>query len=131
MRLKEDAREWRKFGLSSALVLALATGFLCWRGVLAIPWVTGALACCLFGAVLALVRPRLMRTPYRLGMRLSQVLGRVVAPVILSVVFLLLLTPLGLVLRLTGQDLLGRRRDPRKASYWQPPTGSDDLTKMF
>ncbi len=131
LRLKEDPREWRKFGLSSALVLALIVGWLCWRGILAEPAATALLAGLLVVAALAIVRPRWLRRPYRLGMIVSHGMGRVVAPVVLSLVFFLILTPLGLVLRLLGKDLLQLRRNPAADTYWQKPTGSDDLTKMF
>jgi hypothetical protein len=131
LRLKEDPREWRKFGLSSALVLALITGWLCWRAVLAKPVAAGILAGLLAIALLAIVRPGSLRRPYRFGMRVSHGMGRVIAPVVLSLVFLLVLTPLGLLLRLMGKDLLRLRRDPLAGSYWQRPSGSEDLTKMF
>jgi hypothetical protein len=131
LRLKDDPREWRKFGISSALVLALITGWLCWRAVLAKPVAVGILAGLWGIALLAIVRPRSLRGPYRLGMRVSHGMGRVIAPVVLSLVFLLVLTPLGLLLRLMGKELLRLHRDPLAGSYWQEPSGSADLTKMF
>lgn len=131
LRLKEDPREWRKFGLSSALVLALLTGLACWRGwvspTAAVAVLTGLLAV----ALVAGAWPRGLRGPYRLGMKVSHALGRVVAPLVLGLIFLLVLTPLGLLLRLLGKDLLRLRRDPGATTYWQPVTGSRDLRKMF
>lgn len=131
LRLKEDPREWRKFGLSSSLVLALIVGFLCWRRMLPGEGAVPVLALLLVTAVLALVRPAWFRQPYRAGMRLSHLLGRIMAPVILGLIFFLLLTPIGLVLRCLGKDLLGLRRRPSTTSYWQPASGSGDLNKMF
>lgn len=131
LRLKEDPREWRKFGLGSALVLALATGLLAWRGTLAAPVAGGVLAGLALAAGLAVVRPAGFRGPYRLGMRVSDRLGRIVAPVLLGLIFFLVLTPLGLLLRLLGKDLLRLRRDPGATTWWQPAAGSRDLTKMF
>jgi hypothetical protein len=131
LRLKEDPREWRKFGLSSALVLAVLTGLSCWRGWLSAPAAVAVLTGLLAVALLAVARPRTLRGPYRLGMKVSHALGRVVAPLVLGVIFLLVLTPLGLVLRLLGKDLLRLRRNPGATTYWQPVTGSRDLTKMF
>ncbi len=131
LRLKEDPRQWRKFGLSSALVLVLLAGLLGWRGWLPGPAVGGVLVGLLAVAVVALTRPRWLRRPYRLGMRVSHALGRVVAPLVLGVIFFLVLTPLGLLVRLLGKDLLRLRRDPHAITYWQPVSGSDDLRKMF
>ena len=131
LRLKEDPREWRQFGLSSALVLALLTGLVCWRGWVPAPVAVAVLSGLLAVALLAVARPRALRGPYRAGMKVSHALGRVVAPVVLGVIFLLVVTPLGLVLRLLGKDLLRLRRNPGATTYWQPVTGSRDLTKMF
>lgn len=131
LRLKEDPREWRQFGLSSALVLALLTGLVCWRGWVPPPAAVAVLSGLLAVALLAVARPRALRGPYRAGMKVSHALGRVVAPVVLGVIFLLVVTPLGLVLRLLGKDLLRLRRNPGATTYWQPVTGSRDLTKMF
>lgn len=131
LRLKEDPREWRKFGLGSALLLALATGLLAWRGTLAAPVAGGVLAGLLLVAGLAVVRPAWFRGPYRVGMVVSDRLGRIVAPVLLGLIFFLVLTPLGLVLRLLGKDLLRLRRDPAATTWWQPAASSRDLTKMF
>lgn len=131
LRLREDPREWRKFGLSTALVLALLTGLLGWRGWISGPVAAGVLSALAGLALVALARPPWLRRPYRAGMRVSHLLGRVVAPVLLGLIFLLVVTPLGLLLRALGKDLLRLRRDPDAESYWQPVTGSRDLTKMF
>lgn len=131
LRLKEDPREWRKFGWSSAGVLALLTGLLGWRGGLSAV-VMGTVLLGLAGlAAVAWARPHWLRGPYRVGMRLSLALGQAMAPVVLGVIFLGVLTPLGLLLRALGKDLLRLRRDPRARTYWQPVTGSRDLTRMY
>lgn len=131
LRLQEDPREWRKFGLNSALVLALLAGLLCWRGVLPNNAALALLAGLAAVALAAIVRPRGLRGPYRLGMRASHALGRILAPLVLGLIFFLVLTPLGLLLRLLGKDLLRLRRDSTAATHWQPASGSTDLTKMF
>jgi len=131
LRLKEDPREWRKFGLGSALVLAVVVGLLCWRGTLPKPVAVILLAGLALAAVLALARPAWFRGPYRLGMRVSHGLGRIVAPVLLGLIFFVVVMPMGLLLRLLGKDLLRLRRDPSDTTYWQPAPESRDLTRMF
>lgn len=131
LRLKEDPREWRKFGLGSAVVLGILVGLLWWRGKVspagAIPaWVGLALV-----ALLAVVRSAWFRAPYRVGMRLSHFMGQIVSPVILGLIFFLVVTPLGLVMRLAGKDLLRLRRNRAATTYWQAARHDNDLTKMF
>ena len=117
--------------LTIFIVLAMLAGFLCWRGWLSVPVAAGALGGLLGVALVAFMRPHWLRGPYRLGMRVSHALGCVVAPLVLGVIFFLVVTPLGLVLRLLGKDLLRLRRDPQAPTYWQPVSGSNDLGKMF
>lgn len=131
LRLKEDPREWCKFGLSSAVVLALLVGLLWWRGKVSPTFSGPVLSGLALVAVLAIARPTWFRVPYRAGMRLSHFMGRVVSPVILGLLFFLVVTPLGLVMRLAGKDLLRLRRHPGSATYWQPARGGGDLDKMF
>lgn len=75
-------------------------------------------------AVVALVRPSLLRPLNKLWTRLGQVLGRVVNPLVMGLFYYLVITPASWILRGAGKDLLKRRRDQAAASYWilrQPP----------
>jgi hypothetical protein len=73
------------------------------------------------GALLALaaLRPALLSAPHRAWLALAKALGRVNSAVFLTITFFLVLTPLGLVLRLFGRDEL-RRRGAAPASMWTP-----------
>ena len=44
----------------------------------------------------------------------------VVVPVVLAILFFVVLTPVGFLLRLVGRDALRLKRDPMAASYWIP-----------
>jgi len=131
LRLKEDPREWRKFGWMSALAVAVIATVFRWRGVLparawwAITFLLG------FAAVLAALRPRWFRTPYRASTTFSFYIGRVVGFILLTVLFVLILTPLGWLLRLSGKDLLGLKRDRSGTTYWRTAQNSDRLDRMF
>lgn len=45
----------------------------------------------------------------------------------LTVLFLFVLTPLGLILRLCGKDLLGLRHHRSTKSYWHPARSASKL----
>jgi len=68
---------------------------------------------------LALVVPRALYWPNRAWMALAEVLSFVSTRVVLAVVFFLVITPIGLVKRMTGWDPL-RRRGASAPSYWRP-----------
>lgn len=61
--------------------------------------------------------------------------GRVVGPIALGILFYGVLTPLAVVMRLTGKDRLRLKRDPGADSYWIPrrPPGPppDSMTRQF
>lgn len=69
--------------------------------------------------LLGLIWPRVLVLPNRAWMLLAEGLSFVTTRVILALVFFLVITPIGLVKRLTGWDPLGRR-GPRSSSYWKP-----------
>jgi hypothetical protein len=79
------------------------------------------------GAVLLLaaaLAPFLLHPLNRAWTMLGVLLGRVVNPVVMAVLFYLVFTPVGLLLRLLGKDPLRLRWDAQAASYWverQPP----------
>jgi len=85
--------------------------------------------------LLALVKPVLLAGPNRLWVKLGILLGKVVSPIALAILFYGVLTPLALVMRLTGQDPLRLRLDPGADSYWIPrkPPGPppDSMTNQF
>jgi hypothetical protein len=69
--------------------------------------------------VLGFAWPRALVWPNRAWMVLAEALSFVSTRVILGAVFLLAVTPIGVIRRLTGSDPL-QRRAPRRHSNWQP-----------
>lgn len=61
---------------------------------------------------------RLLRPLYRVWMGLALVIGAIVSTVLLSVIYYLLMTPIGLLMRLFGKDPMSRNIDPSAKSYW-------------
>ena len=131
LKLKEEPKEWRKAAWMSALGLALLSSLLRWRRVLPVAaW--GLILCGLAAlAVAAAARPRWFRGYYRfsakLGFALSQAAGRAV----LAVLFFLVVTPLGLILRMLGKDPLRLRRPVGAESYWSEVRKKTSLDQMF
>jgi hypothetical protein len=66
-----------------------------------------------------LIWPRALALPNRAWMLLAEGLSYVTTRIILGLVFFLVITPIGLVKRLSGWDPLGRR-SARSSSYWKP-----------
>lgn len=75
--------------------------------------------------ILALTIPKLLAPFNRLWMRFGMLLHRIVSPVALAVLFYVVVTPTGLLMRLFGKDPLRLRLDKSTNSYWiqRSPSG--------
>jgi hypothetical protein len=108
----------RKFGALVGGPLALIGALLgLWKGRMVAGLVFGVPGIVL--VLLAAAAPSLLAAPHRAWLKFSHVLGTINAFVFLSIVFFLILAPLGLFLRLFGRDEL-RRRGPAPVSGWEP-----------
>jgi hypothetical protein len=86
-----------------------------------------ALAVAFIFVVLALVRPAVLTPLNRLWFQFGLLLGKIVSPIVMSLVFFLTVLPTGIIMRLLGKDLLNRRIDRSAPSYWvkrEDPVGS-------
>ena len=117
----------RRFGLSMAAAFAAIAIYL-WAAHHPLQTtVAGALAA-LF-ASLALLKPALLLPLNRAWMTLGALLGLVVSPIVLGILFFGLFTPVALLMRLFGRDELRLRRSPARVSYWRirtPPGPQPD-----
>ena len=105
----------RNFGIVFAVVFALVGLWPLTGGENARPiWLLMALVF----LALALFAPRVLRIPNRLWFRFGLLLGAIVAPVVMALVYVTTFVPIGLVLRLRGKDLLKMKFDREAASYW-------------
>ena len=68
----------------------------------------------------ALVAPGVLRPAHRVWMALGAALGWVNTRIVLGVIFFLVITPTGLLLRLTGRDPMQRRTDAGATTYRVP-----------
>lgn len=122
----------RAFGLVFAGLFLVIAGWPFFHGEAIRWWAVGVSA--VFG-VTALVKPTLLAGLNRLWIKLGVLLGKVVSPIALGILFYCVFAPLGAVIRLTGKDPLRLKFDPAADSYWIPrnPPGPppDSMTNQF
>lgn len=106
----------RSFGVSVGIVLCVIAAAVWWRGRVTRAEVLGAIGAALL--LFGLVYPPLLKYPSAAWWRFSRALGYFNARVLLTVLFALVLTPVGLVWRIVGHDPLGRRKDGWRG--WTP-----------
>ena len=76
---------------------------------------------------LAFLAPKTLSLPNRLWFKLGMALGAVVAPIVMALVYFTTVAPIGLIIRLTGKDLLREELEKDANSYWierDQPVGS-------
>jgi len=83
-----------------------------------------AVAGALCFALCAQFAPRLLAPFNRLWTRFGTLLHRLTNPLVLGIIYFLVITPLGVMLKMRGRDLLRLRLDRAAKSYWimrEPP----------
>mgnify|MGYP001565608280 CR=1 FL=1 len=85
--------------------------------------------------ILAFTLPALLKPVYILWMKLAFVMGWINTRLILCMLFYLLFAPMGLVMRLFKVDLLDRKIEKNKDSYWRKKAkrefGTLDYERQF
>jgi hypothetical protein len=131
LRLKENPVEWIKFTAVIGLVVNIIVWLLWWKEKLALAVPSTAVALAVLAVIAACFRPCWFRGFYRGGMTVSFQIGQVIGKILLTLFFFLLVTPLGLLLRLFGKDLLQLRKTPGQDTYWQTAKSSREFDRMF
>ena len=112
----------RKFGWT------FAAAFL-FFGALYHPWMIA------IGGVIAIVtltRAEWLAPLKHAWMKLGDLLGKIVSPVVMAVIYFVIFTPVGYFMRLSGRDALSLRLDKTLPTYWvrrDPPGPADDSFK--
>ena len=70
-------------------------------------------------AVVGLCEPRVLRPVYVVWMAAVLPIGWIVSHLLIAALFYLVITPIGLTMRLCGRDPMERRFEPTAKSYWK------------
>ena len=114
----------KSFGIVFAIVFFLIGLYPLLHGQNVRLW---ALIVALILLVLAFLAPKTLSIPNKLWFKLGMALGAVVAPVVMALVYFITVVPTGLLIRLSGKDLLREKLDRSANSYWierDQPVGS-------
>jgi len=113
---KLDAAGYRKFGLTTGLIVVILFGFLIpWLFELNYSWWPWYIAAAL--AVPALIAPMALQPIYIGWMKFGNVMSWINTRIILGVLFYGMFLPIGIVMRLFGKDSMQRKLDKKLSSY--------------
>ena len=68
--------------------------------------------------ILGLVNSKLLTPLNILWFKFGMFLGFVIAPIVMGIIFFLVITPTGFIMKTMGKDLLNMKFDNKKKSYW-------------
>ena len=68
--------------------------------------------------ILGLINSKLLTPLNVLWFKFGMILGAIISPIIMGIIFFLVVTPTGLILRIMGKDLLNKKYDKKKETYW-------------
>ena len=111
-----DQKGLREFGLTMAAIIVGLFGLLLpWLLSISLPVWPWLLAAAL--TLWALLAPKSMRILYRAWMTFGLFMGRIMTPLILSLLFYVIFAPLALIFRLIGRDTMSRKWEEDAVSY--------------
>ena len=68
--------------------------------------------------ILGLLNSKFLTPLNLLWFKFGIILGAIVSPIVMGIVFFLVVTPIGLVLSIMGKDVLNKKYNKKKETYW-------------
>ena len=85
--------------------------------------------------MMGLFAPRIVSVPARAWLALAALLNRTVSAVVLAIIYLVVITPMGLYRRISGNNTLQRGFDPTTSTYWtdreEPSPRAETLPRQY
>ena len=130
MKVSIAKKQLREFGFLIGFVFPILIGWIIpafgrhafrgWTLWIAIPFL-----------IIGILKPRLLFYPYKVWMALGHVLGWINSRIILGLVFLVILQPIALIMRVFSYDPLRKKKSNRKSYRENIEYKKIDLTRIF
>ena len=113
--IRSEKRDLRKFGITIGIILVMIAGFLFWKEKesFQIFLTVGVILC-----VLGFTVPVVLKPIYWIWMIFATILGWIMTRVILSLLYYVIFTPIGLISRLFGKQFIELKWDKTDSTYW-------------
>lgn len=105
----------KNFGYFFSIIFLFASGYFYFNGINFAFYYSGIASIAFF--VIATFKEDILRPLNKLWMNFGLILGKIINPIIIGVIFFFIFTPIGIIMRLFGRDEL-QLRFKKKSSYW-------------
>ena len=121
----------KKFGFFFAIVFILFSGYFYINSLFVWAYTSAAMALIFF--LTAILRPNFLLPFNKLWMSFGLILGTIISPIVLAIIFFGLITPLAILMRFSGRDEL-HLKFKSKPSHWisrTEPIQADSFKHQF
>jgi len=81
--------------------------------------------------ILGILNSKILTPLKTLWIKFGEFLGKIIAPIVMGLIYFIIITPIGILMRLLGKDLLNIKYNKNK-SYWiKRPKNVDTMRRQF
>jgi hypothetical protein len=131
-QIKSEPKDLKQFGFVFGIVLLVIGIYLFWKGH------SNYIYFIISGAIFifaGLFSPIILKPLQKLWMAFALILGWFMSRLVVTIIFYLILTPIGLIAKLSGKKFLELKSSKSKKSYWNYRQSATiariDLEKQF
>tara|TARA_B100000767_G_C19555037_1_gene446572 strand:- start:63 stop:440 length:378 start_codon:yes stop_codon:yes gene_type:complete len=81
--------------------------------------------------ILGLINSKILSPLNKSWVKFGEILGKVIAPIIMFLVYFIVLTPISLIVRIFGKDLIGLKFSKKQDTYWIKKNFLGSMKKQF
>jgi hypothetical protein len=79
--------------------------------------------------ILGLTNSKLLSPLNKLWFKFGIFLGKIISPLIMAIIFFLIVTPIGIIMKILKKDLLNLKFNNKKKTYWIEKSGPNSKMK--
>ena len=68
--------------------------------------------------ILGLLNAKILSPLNIIWIKIGELLGKIIAPIVMAIIYFIILTPISLIVRIFGKDLLGLKFTKQIKTYW-------------
>lgn len=114
-KIKSTKKELREFGLIVGAVFGMLATLFLWRGK---SFYLYFYIISMFLVLFGLIVPVLLKPMQKIWMTFAVIIGFFVTRIILGILFYFVITPVGIIMKISGKDILDINFNDKSDSYW-------------